>query len=74
MEHSDNIPDRFNEVCFTLSREDILKLDEADNGPINNVISRINRHCFGVKLFGKEMMVKMKSDQCIFVGKFEKLQ
>jgi len=54
MEHSDNIPDRFNEVCFTLSREDILKLDEADNGPINNVISRINRHCFGVKLFDDE--------------------
>jgi len=54
MEHSDNIPNRFNEVSFTLSREDILKLDKADNGPINNVISRINRHCLGVKLFDDE--------------------
>ena len=54
MEHSDNIPNRFNEVCFTLSREDILKFDQEDNGPINNVISRINRHCFGVKLFDDE--------------------
>jgi Meiotically up-regulated gene 113 len=54
MEHSDNIPDRFNEVSFTLSREDIVKFDQEDNGPINNVISRINRHCFGVKLFDDE--------------------
>lgn len=54
MEHSDNIPKRFNEVSFTLSREDILKLDEADNGSINNAISRINRNCFGVILFDDE--------------------
>ena len=54
MKNSDNISNRLNEVSFTLSREDILKLDEADTGPINNVISRINRRCSGVKLFDDE--------------------
>jgi len=43
--------DKFNECCFTLSREDILKLDKADNGPINNVISGINKHCYGARLY-----------------------
>lgn len=55
MEPSDNLIDRFNKVSFTLSKEDILKLDDQDNGQINNVIARINRHCFGVKLFDDQI-------------------
>lgn len=51
MEDFDKLINRFNEVSFTLSREDIYKLNETDNGPINNVISGINKHCFGVRLF-----------------------
>jgi hypothetical protein len=47
----ENSIDRFADVCFTLSREDILELDKEDNGAIHNVISGINRNCFGVKLF-----------------------
>jgi hypothetical protein len=41
---------KFNNCCFTLSRGDILDFDKSDNGPINNVIARIERHCFGAKL------------------------
>ncbi len=46
--------DNFNECCFTLSREDILKFDKADNGPINNVIAGINKHCYGARLYDDE--------------------
>lgn len=46
--------DRFGDVCFTLSRKDILELNEEDNGPINNVIAGINKNCFGAKLFDDE--------------------
>jgi hypothetical protein len=42
---------KFYNCCFILSKEDILKLDEADNGPINNVIIGIARHCYGVRLY-----------------------
>jgi hypothetical protein len=42
---------KFSTCCFTLSREDIIELDKNDNGPINNVISRIARHCYGAKLY-----------------------
>ena len=55
MEHLDKMDKRFLEVNFTLSREDILKLDQEDNGPIHNVISGVNRHCFGAKLFDDEL-------------------
>jgi len=43
--------DKFNACCFTLSEEDIRKLDKEDNGPINNVIAHIARHCYGAKLY-----------------------
>ena len=54
MKDSEYLIEKFNKVCFTLSREDIFKLDKEDNGPINNVITQINQHCFGVKLFDDE--------------------
>jgi hypothetical protein len=45
---------KFSECCFALSEEDILQLDKVDNGPINNVISGINKHCFGAMLYDDE--------------------
>jgi len=50
----ENTIDKFSDVCFTLSRKDIFELNEEDNGGINNVISGINKNCFGVKLFDDE--------------------
>lgn len=50
----ENTIDRFGDVCFTLSRKDIFELNEEDNGGINNVITGINKNCFGVKLFDDE--------------------
>lgn len=49
---NDNIiQEKLNSSCFTLSPKDIFEFDKNDNGPIHNVITRINRHCFGVQLF-----------------------
>lgn len=45
---------KFDKCCFTLSSEDIFKLDKSDNGPINNVISGINKHCYGARLYDDE--------------------
>lgn len=42
--------DRFDAVTYSLSREDIFNFDKDDNGPINNVIVRIRKHCFGVRV------------------------
>jgi len=54
MNDVDDLLEKFNKCCFTLSEKDILKLDKEDNGPINNVISRISNHCFVVKLYDDE--------------------
>jgi hypothetical protein len=43
--------DKFYKSCFTLSKADILKFDEDDNGPINSVIAGIAYSCYGVRLF-----------------------
>jgi hypothetical protein len=45
---------KFNNCCFELSAEDIFDLNKNDNGPVNNVIARIDRHCYGVKLYDDE--------------------
>lgn len=54
MTETDLADQKFYKCCFTLSKEDIRKLDEADNGPINNVIAGIARHCYGVRLYDDE--------------------
>ena len=56
-----SINQKFDKCCFTLSSEDILELDKNDNGPINNVISGINNHCYGARLYDDEygMTVEM---------------
>ncbi|WP_257667668.1 GIY-YIG nuclease family protein [Parapedobacter tibetensis] len=51
MAATDKTKDKYHTCCFTLSKEDILKFDEEDNGPINNVIIGIAYHCYGVRLF-----------------------
>lgn len=55
MNNSDKSPDRFSNICFTLAKEDIYKLEEEDNGPINNVIVGIAKRCFGAKLYDDEL-------------------
>lgn len=47
--------DRFNEVCFTLSADDIFEFDKSDNGQINNVIVKLEKHCFVVELIDDEI-------------------
>jgi len=55
-----SIDEKFNESYFNLSTKEIYELDKRDNGPINNVISRINRHCYGVNLYeGKPIIADM---------------
>lgn len=54
MSVENNSEEKFIANCFTLSKEDILKFDEQDNGPINNVIVGISNHCYGVRLFDDE--------------------
>jgi hypothetical protein len=55
-----SINEKFNESYFNLSVDEIYEFDKRDNGPINNVISRINRHCYGVNLYeGKPIIVVM---------------
>ena len=43
--------DKFNSCCFRLAKDDILKFEQTDNGPINNVLAGIANHCYGVQLF-----------------------
>jgi len=43
----------FDKNCFRLVPEDIYKMDETDNGAINNVISFLQDNCYGVQLFDK---------------------
>ncbi|KQO22927.1 hypothetical protein ASF10_11290 [Flavobacterium sp. Leaf82] len=50
-----DIVDRFNEVCFTLSSNDIFQFDRIDNGQINNVLTKLERHCFVVELIDDEI-------------------
>ncbi|MBP1222331.1 GIY-YIG nuclease family protein [Flavobacterium sp. 1355] len=41
----------FSNYCHELDRKAIYALNEQDNGPINNVISLINEHCYGVHVY-----------------------
>jgi Meiotically up-regulated gene 113 len=51
MDNLEELIHRFDKITFSLSREDIFEFDKHDNGPINNVIKKIERHCYGVQLF-----------------------
>jgi hypothetical protein len=45
-----NIQKYITENCQYLSEKDILQMNESDNGPINNVLNGLNKHCYGVWL------------------------
>jgi len=45
------IENRFYELYFSLTDSDILELEKSDNGPLNNVVSNINKECFGVAIY-----------------------
>lgn len=36
--------------CQYLSEKEILQMNESDNGPINNVLTGLNKHCYGIWL------------------------
>lgn len=44
------IQKHINENCQYLSYENILQLEKHDNGPINNVINRLEKHSYGIWL------------------------
>lgn len=51
MDKYEKIALRFEGICFALENDDILKFNQEDTtAGIHNVISRINKHCFGVKI------------------------
>ena len=43
----------FKENCYKYDRDYICELNERDNGPINNVLSHLEEHCFGIQIFEK---------------------
>lgn len=61
MYNLEQLLNRFDEITFSLSKEHIFEFDKIDNGPIHNVIKKIERHCYGARLFenSKEIIVEM---------------
>ena len=59
MENLHEFHERFENIVFSLSREDIMELEKFDNAPLHNVITRINKHCYGVAITDVE---KIKFD------------
>jgi hypothetical protein len=57
MENLQEFQERFESKIFSLSREDIFELEKFDNGPLNNVITRINKHCYGVSIIDTEKII-----------------
>lgn len=51
---------KFKNSIFSLSQEDILDFNEQDNGPLNNVIARISKHCYGVKLYEEDRKLSVE--------------
>jgi hypothetical protein len=51
MDRTAIIEEKFYKTCFVLSEKDILELAKYDNGPLNNVISNINKECFGFRVY-----------------------
>ncbi len=54
------LDEKFFENCFTLSKEDIVKFDEEDNGPINNVLIGLAVHCYGVRFYDDRYGLSVK--------------
>ena len=41
----------FDEHFYDFDEESIYRINEQDNGPINNVITRLNKRCYGVLIY-----------------------
>lgn len=52
------IQEYFNEHCFEYDRDYIYALNEQDNGPINNVISHLEEHCYGFQIFDDKKYIE----------------
>jgi hypothetical protein len=57
MEDFQEFEKRFDEITFSLSESDVLYFDKFDNGPLHNVINRIELHCYGVSLLDEEKLI-----------------
>jgi len=57
MDKDQEFLNKFESKVFSLSHEDIMEFDKFDNGPLHNVITRINKHCYGVSIIDQ---VKIK--------------
>ncbi len=68
MEHLMSAEEKFHGSFFSLDEQDIYRLDELDNGPINSVIANLARLCYAVKLYD-DLSVEM-----IFIAKPNKLK
>ncbi len=47
----ENIESYFDNNFYNLDRQAIFSLNKQDNGPINNVISNLKDHCYGVLIY-----------------------
>lgn len=48
----------FDENFYSLDKEAIFKLNEHDNGPINNVIAHLEKHCYGFIIYENKKPVE----------------
>lgn len=71
MAHSLKVEEKFSQICFSLSEEDIYELNKSDNGSLNNVISKIAKHCYGVAVYEETDKLSV---HMFYVTNFQKLQ
>lgn len=55
MRTPEELINQFDQITYSLSKEDIFRFDKDDIGPIHNVITRIHTHCYCVRLFDEEV-------------------
>lgn len=53
-----NIESYFQKFCCNLDRKAILELNKQDNGPINNVLTNLSEHCFGVYIYDDKKIIE----------------
>jgi len=53
-----NVQKYITENCLYLSEEDILQMNESDNGPINIVLNGLNKHFYSVFQRRNHLFVK----------------
>jgi len=48
----------FNKNCYEYNRDSIYKLNEIDNGPLNNVLSHLEEFCYGIQIFDDKEFIE----------------